>query len=392
MLLKRLVEWYIKSSLFIEGAAVKVLVATNEKHLAVATNRGHISIASLTGGAPTTVLNNTLHKGAIVTSLIWAEDGTKLLAGDSKGLVSCSRVASRNLFRTACEPVLEADSGVVQLDVNGDAVLISTATRSQLFHLGRSTCIQVGKKLRHEPCGAIFARPGAIERPLIFAGRPNGRLWECDCEGAVYSTHQFSNVTDVPLPPVATHRHDFDPDSGPSLEAIRFGRVHVIYLQEHMFILTVNDSRLCVVEPQKGRVVLVCDVGHSAREYAVCGSDVFLLCESNGSLRKLSLFPLDKAVDKLHWRECYRQAAQVMLAYGPSLPPPSPWKTETVVDVLNHVKDDDAFTSVMIDQLTALLHTAKRRDANAKTSTVMRLSTGKVYLDLLIVDLHRLSL
>lgn len=66
-----------------------------------------------------------------------------------------------------------------------------------------------------------------------------------------------------------------------------------------------------------------------------------------------------------------------MLAYAPSIPPPSPWKTETVVDVLNHVKEDEIFTSTMIDQLTALLQTAKRRDANAKTATVMRLSTGK---------------
>lgn len=81
-----------------EGAAVKVLVAANEKHLAVATSSGHVSIAALTGGVPTTVLNNSLHKGAVVTSLVWAEDGSKLLTADSKGLVSCSRVAVR-IFR-----------------------------------------------------------------------------------------------------------------------------------------------------------------------------------------------------------------------------------------------------------------------------------------------------
>ena len=58
-----------------------------------ASARGHVSIASLSSGVPTTVLNNALHHGYDVTDLCWNEDGSKLYAADSRGLVSCSKVS-----------------------------------------------------------------------------------------------------------------------------------------------------------------------------------------------------------------------------------------------------------------------------------------------------------
>lgn len=45
----------------------------------------------------------------------------------------------------------------------------------------------------------------------------------------------------------------------------------------------------------------------NVNEYVVCGSDVFLMCVESGKLRKLSLFTLKKAIEKLHWRQCYMQ-------------------------------------------------------------------------------------
>ena len=50
----------------------------------------------------------------------------------------------------------------------------------------------------------------------------------------MYSTHQFSQLADVPRAPVATFRNEFEPDSVPSPEAIHFGRMHAIYLQEYV--------------------------------------------------------------------------------------------------------------------------------------------------------------
>lgn len=53
---------------------------------------------------------------------------------------------------------------------------------------------------------------------------------------------------------------------------------------------------------------------------SICGRDVFVLGGEEGSLRKLSFFPVQKAVEKLHWRECSAQAA--LLADAAAPPPP----------------------------------------------------------------------
>lgn len=49
-------------------------------------------------------------------------------------------------------------------------------------------------------------------------------------------------------------------------------------------------------------------------EYAVNDSDVFLLSET-GNLRKLTLFTVEKAVEKLQWRQCYSQVRYFLVFY-----------------------------------------------------------------------------
>lgn len=48
-------------------------------------------------------------------------------------------------------------------------------------------------------------------------------------------------------------------------------------------------------------------------QFCVCANDVFLLT-ADGYLRKVTLFPLEKAIEKLQFRERFNAAAQVVCA------------------------------------------------------------------------------
>lgn len=63
----------------------------------------------------------------------------------------------------------------------------------------------------------------------------------------------------------------------------------------------------------------------SVSEYAVNGADLFLLSSKTGSLRKLTLFTLEKAVEKLHWRHCYAQVCCLLISRNGTIALPTNW-------------------------------------------------------------------
>lgn len=89
---------------------------------------------------------------------------------------------------------------------------------------------------------------------------------------------------------------------------------------------------MTLVDPKRGKLVLVADVGEGKliladttsgvvssptiidfAQFCVCANDVFLLT-SDGYLRKVTLFTLEKAIEKLQFRERFNAAAQVVCA------------------------------------------------------------------------------
>lgn len=413
-----------------DGAVAKLLISPDEKYVACASQRGPLTVCALStnGHSPSTLITNTYHtrtdeagQANYITELCWSGDSKKVFAGDVKGQVSCTRIQSRNLFRSPCEVLLETDTEIVEIDVCNDSLLVSTLTRCCLCDLKTLNCVQVGKKLRHGRFGAIFYPPdhspklvetpttvvsneggkenGRVYPQLIFACRPNGRLWEANGRGVVYSTHQYRNVEDIVRLPVVSFKSDFIVENaqwsgnskGPS-----FGRLHVVECEQSRYLLANDGSTFSLIDPSDGRLALVCDVDNKAGidQYAVCGSDVFILCGETGNLRKLSLFSLQKAVEKLHWRRCFTQAAQVLFKVSDQIESDTfiPWRSEILKDILDSVneqcrsKPTKAITEAHIDVVQRLheqsLKQRGRRSGPSEAvgrhehAAVRRLNTG----------------
>ncbi|VDO69594.1 unnamed protein product [Onchocerca flexuosa] len=119
--------------------------------------------------------------------------------------------------------------GSIQFDLHDDYLLASTLTRCCVCDLRTYSCIQVGKRLRKGRFGAIFYSDQQKRKSLsgeennciapmntngysgltvIFASRPNGRLWEANGCGVVYSTHQYRNLKTVCRFPVISFKDD----------------------------------------------------------------------------------------------------------------------------------------------------------------------------------------
>ncbi|KAL3998539.1 hypothetical protein ACH3XW_15455 [Acanthocheilonema viteae] len=398
-----------------EGPIIKLSISPNEKYLAAASKRGSLTITILVGIGqnPITLFSSESHVGTDeygqpihVTELCWCSDSSKVYAGDTKGRISRTLIYNRNFFRSPTDIIFETDSEIVQFDLRDDFLLASTLTRCCICNLRTYSCIQIGKRLRKGHFGAIFysdqqkkkSRYGeegnftksvntnaCNELTVIFASRPNGRLWEANGRGVVYSTHQFRNLRTVCRFPVVSFKDDNLFDRMASVNEIRNINFGLLTLINKLFLITKTDTTFYLIDPMDSHMVLMSTVDciGSIKEYAVNNADVFLLSEA-GSLRKLTLFTIEKAVEKLHWRQCYLQAAQLIYVdyiMNKNYNSVTVWDCEQLEDILSKVKFHhikSRVTNDVPDTLHKLLNELKRNgDIERKPkATVHRLSSG----------------
>ncbi|VDK79009.1 unnamed protein product [Litomosoides sigmodontis] len=357
-----------------DGPIIKLSISPNEKYLATANKRGSLTISALVGIGqnPVMLFSSESHvstgelyeygKPTHVTELRWCSDSSKIYAGDTKGRIS----------RT----------------------LIHVGKRLRKGHFGAVfySDQQKGKSRYGEECNC--AKPISTntcnELMVIFASRPNGRLWEANGRGVVYSTHQYRNLKALCRFPVVSFKSDNLFNSMTNINEVRdinFGLLTLIRCQNNLFLITKADKTFCLIDPLDSHMVLMSTVDciDSIREYAVNDSDVFLLSET-GSLRKLTLFTVEKAVEKLHWRQCYSQAAQLICVdyiMNENYNSVAVWNYEQLEDILNkitfhHYKSH--VTDGMLNTLHKLLNELKRSDdAEGKPkAAVHRLSIHRV--------------
>ncbi|KAK6106188.1 hypothetical protein QQG55_23245 [Brugia pahangi] len=401
-----------------DGPIIKLSISPNEKYLATASKRGSLTITVLVdiGQSPITLFTTDSHVGTDqygqavhVTELRWCSDSSKVYAGDTKGRISQTVVHNRNFFRSPTDIIFETDSEIVQFDLRDDCLLASTLTRCCVCDLRTYSCIQVGKRLRKGHFGAIFYSDqqkrksqygeengmtpmntkGYNELTVIFASRPSGRLWEANGRGVVYSTHQYRNLKTVRRFPVVSFKKDNLFDSMASVNEVRninFGLLTLIKCQNNLFLMTKTDTTFCLIDPIDSHMVLIStmDCIGSISEYAVNDADVFLLSET-GSLRKLTLFTIEKAVEKLHWRQCYSQAAQLIYVdyvMNKNYNSLTAWNCEQLEDILNKITTFQHFKSQIthnvLNALHKLLSELKRNGAIGEKpkGAVHRLSSG----------------
>ncbi|KAK6026972.1 hypothetical protein OSTOST_07041, partial [Ostertagia ostertagi] len=151
-----------------------------------------------------------------VTSLMWSTDSKRLYSGHENGTVMVHYLDAKYLFRSSCAVVATFEEGqIVQLDVNGPNVLVSTQSASYVCNVDEKSVIQIGKKPRNGLMGACFISPAQEELSstqqggFILAARPNGRVWEANAAGVVYRTHQLRENATYPRPPIISCRNDY---------------------------------------------------------------------------------------------------------------------------------------------------------------------------------------
>ncbi|OZC12536.1 hypothetical protein X798_00167 [Onchocerca flexuosa] len=401
-----------------DGPIIKLSLSPDEKYLATASKRGSLTITVLVGIGqnPITLFSTDSHVGIDeygqsihITELCWCNDSSKVYAGDTKGRISRTLIHNRNFFRSPTDIIFETDSEIVQFDLHDDYLLASTLTRCCVCDLRTYSCIQVGKRLRKGRFGAIFYSDQQKRKSLsgeennciapmntngysgltvIFASRPNGRLWEANGCGVVYSTHQYRNLKTVCRFPVISFKDDNLFNSIANVNEIRsinFGLLTLIRCQNNLFLMTKTDTTFCLIDPVDSHLVLMSTVDciGSVSEYAVNDADIFLLSET-GSLRKLTLFTVEKAVEKLHWRQCYLQAAQLIYVdyiMNKNYNSVTVWDYKQLEDILNkitfqHLKSH--VTNDVFDVLHKLLSESKKNGTIEKKpkAVVRQLNSG----------------
>ncbi|MFH4980948.1 hypothetical protein AB6A40_007657 [Gnathostoma spinigerum] len=364
-----------------DGAVTRLAVSPDEKYLAVANQKGPVTITSLTndGHSSALLVTNNCHVGTDndgitnhVTEFCWSSDSSRLYAGDRKGQVSCTRVQGRYLFRSSCEVLWETDSEIVQMDLDGSTLLVSTLTRSCLCDLETLSCVQVGKKLRNGRMGAVFyrtqppsfgnkqsngvndksrGRKETVSLKLVFASRPNGRLWEANGLGVVYSTHQHRNLKNILYHPVVSFKRTFALEESSREDISRrlnYGKLYFIDCENKRLLLSQNGPSFSLVDPMDGSLLLTSDlkIDDCEIDCCVCGSDIFSLCREDGSLRKLSLFTFRKAVEKLYLRRCFAQVAQIISFYAKEINDVEdiPWNCDIIENIVDYVEQLDCTT------------------------------------------------
>ncbi|PAV76567.1 hypothetical protein WR25_19203 [Diploscapter pachys] len=321
-----------------DGPVNTLCISSTEDHVAVGGDSGRVSIATILSNnsspsnsqqvhtVPTIIhtVSGDARKPDKVTALVWSEGGKQLFAGHASGAVYIHRLTSRSVFRSTHEKIVSLEGEVVQIDVAGPRLLISTTIASHVYDLDTTSTHQIGKKPRNGAAhlGACFVSP-ENSTEFVLAARPNGRLWEANNVGVVYQTHQFRSVEHVPRCEPVSYRNHFQFESTSSEEQIQ-GNLDVtlqllrkITIDNRQYIVTAYGTRILIVDPENSRIVLLCNIPteNEISGIATCNGDIFVLFEGTGGLRKFSLFSRQKCVEKLEAKGLHAQAAQVIIYF-----------------------------------------------------------------------------
>ncbi|XGW21665.1 hypothetical protein V3C99_004553 [Haemonchus contortus] len=321
-----------------DGPVSSMCVAPKEGLIAVGNDSGRIhAIEFSTSPSPVKhLLTRDTRRLKKVTSLIWSTDSKRLYSGHENGAVVVHYLDAKYLFRSSYAIVATLDEGpIVQLDVSGSIVLVSTQCASYICRVDDKNVVQIGKKPRNAPMGACFISPAhedlsiAQRDVFIMTARPNGRVWEANTAGVVYRTHQLRESVMFSRSPVISTRYNYSSfrkklESGPTevSDAIALSVLQHIIIDGVSFVLSVSGSCLIVFDVEQSKLVLVSDLEEEICGCCVCGADIFVLLRGIAIPRKYTLCSRTAVVKRLLAKSLPAQSAQFMLHYkGCEWPP-----------------------------------------------------------------------
>ncbi|GMT01304.1 hypothetical protein PENTCL1PPCAC_23478, partial [Pristionchus entomophagus] len=315
------------------------------------------------------------------SSLLYAAHASGLVVQHKVGIRrSVFRSSFDNLMRLA-GPAVQMEYAAGTTAAAAARLLISTPEATFVHDLQAGKAYQVGQKLRNAPMGACWMRGegGSATDDFVLAARQNGRIWEASSTGIVYKTHQlrqsafiptldplsFRPTADAAAPPTLLQQTSIDTEAART--TVHLGTLTPITIDSApsplpsdvlslpstssattSFASTVSSSvssstkttvtrepstrlicsavrsTLLIADIDRSQLVVVSDLGYAIRDWAVCGPDVFVLLAGSGSsgsgsvgLRKYTLFPVEKATERLLTRKGTLQAARLVLSVRP---------------------------------------------------------------------------
>jgi hypothetical protein len=208
-----------------EGGVSVVRISPDEQYLAVVAGGGWLVLWELRlsgDGVCKRLQVSGLLKEAVIRDVVWDGRKGRLFLGDSLGRVAVTSlpksVKRSSLLRRTNEVIFQDKSPVVQLDLHGDVLLVSTVSRAVLLLLSSATktALQVGRKPRDGQFGACL--DVREKQVLVYSARPGGRLWEAGLEGDVQSTIKLRELfTSSPTPVLGC---GFEPQFTPELKSL----------------------------------------------------------------------------------------------------------------------------------------------------------------------------
>ncbi|EGT31370.1 hypothetical protein CAEBREN_28877 [Caenorhabditis brenneri] len=325
-----------------DGQISTISVSPSEEKMAIGGDSGRVSIAQLNNGQPPTLIYTTPGEARSpdrVTALSWSPDLKTVYSGHASGALQCHRI-TKSIFRAVHQKLMKFDGEIVQLDTLQQHVLVATTLAAHLFHVDTGTLQPVGKKVRstHAPLGSCYVKDGdGGGSAFIVAARPNGRLWEANLVGVVYRTHQYRQSGQIPRAPPISFRSQFPTDPTqfeglhPENQDVSLHKIHVIRVENgRLLIVSTCGSRICIVEMETSRVILVSELDFEIQDVSTCSNDVFVLLADSKGLRKFSVFERQKTVEKLNLKGFFGQNCGKWHESQPPSSPPVVTPTETV--------------------------------------------------------------
>lgn len=325
-----------------DGQISTISVSPSEEKMAIGGDSGRVSIAQLNNGQPPTLIYTTPGEARSpdrVTALSWSPDLKTVYSGHASGAFQCHRI-TKSIFRAVHQKLMKFDGEIVQLDTLQQHVLVATSLAAHLYHVDTGTLQPVGKKVRstHAPLGSCYVKDGdGGGSAFIVAARPNGRLWEANLVGVVYRTHQYRQSGQIPRAPPISFRSQFPTDPiqfeglHPDNQDVSLHKIHVVRVENgRLLIVSTCGSRICIVEIETSRVILVSELDFEIQDVSTCSNDVFVLLADSKGLRKFSVFERQKTVEKLNLKGFFGQSAQTILFCSPHIQFPTPIISKTV--------------------------------------------------------------
>ncbi|KAG1673062.1 Hermansky-Pudlak syndrome 5 protein [Nymphon striatum] len=327
-----------------DGPLNSLKISPDESRIGYSTKKGSIVILEFkttsTGFKANRRFVSHEHLGWEVTSMIWSENSLKLFIGDDAGKVSACEIAvqkAKKIFDTTAI-IIKTDSAIVQLDFHMSNLLVSNMAKSFLCDTVREQFNVIGTKLRDGEYGACFF-PENEDRFTVFSARPGSRLWEVDKKAKVIHTHQFKHVlASTPFNLITFRKDKWIPSTEVfKPQSLTFKRLFIISSSSQL-VLAWSNIGIYLFDVKKALVLLWSSDISDAQDIKVLNNHVYTFYV-DGTLRKLSILMLEKAIYVLHVRGLLKLAGSLCVHMEPQIFSLMIQKPKKLFCVLSNLQD-----------------------------------------------------